>query len=419
MQSVVKKSAVRHLCPSVFICGREKTAVLAVFAVVKKSLPQAINNHCPQAFVPIDISVSSRMHRLLLSLLLFCGLKTFSQSPCITAYYAGSAERLDSFPIEKLTHIIFSFGHLQGNRLHISNAGDTACIQKMVGFKKNRNPQLKVILSLGGWGGCATCSPVFATAEGRNSFAASVKNLTDYFQTDGIDLDWEYPAIPGHPGHPYQLSDKENFTLLLRELRKALGKNKEISFAAGGFNQFIDSSINWKQAMRYTDKVYVMSYDLVHGYSTVSGHHTPMYSTPQQEASTDHAVNRLLAAGVKSRKIVIGAAFYARLFQVNDTLNKGLYRPGRFYRGISYVHIDDSINAARGFQSYRDETAQAPYAFHPQRQLLVTYDDSSSVALKMQYALRRRLGGIMFWQLAEDRYRDGLLDAIYRASGKK
>lgn len=342
-----------------------------------------------------------------------------SKSTCITGYYAGSADRLDSFPVEKLTHIIFSFGHLKGNRLNIHNAGDTACIQKMVGYKKTKNPGLKVILSLGGWGGCEKCSPVFATVAGREEFAASVKELSDYFHTDGIDLDWEYPAIAGHPGHPYMAADKENFTLLLQSLRKALGKKKEISFAAGGFNQFIDSSIDWKKAMLYTDKVYVMSYDLVHGYSTVSGHHTPLYSTPQQEASTDNAVDRMLAVGLPSGKIVIGAAFYARMFKVNDTLNRGLYRSCSFYRGISYANLYDSSSPARGFHSYWDESAKAPYAFNPERKILVTYDDSSSVTLKTKYVIDRKLGGVMFWQLADDKYRKGLLDVIYDAVHKK
>lgn len=336
---------------------------------------------------------------------------------CVTAYYAGPPERLDSFEIGKLTHIIFSFGHLKGNRLHIANATDTACIRKMIGFKK-KHPKLKVILSLGGWGGCEPCSPVFATATGRDEFAASVKELTDHFKTDGIDLDWEYPAISGHPGHPYMAEDKHNFTLLLQALRQNLGKNKEISFAAGGFNQFIDSSVEWKPAMAVADKVYVMSYDLVHGYSTISGHHTPLSSTKKQEASADNAVKRLLAAGVPSRKIVIGAAFYARMFEVADTIENGLYRPGRFYRGISHTHLADSITPEKGFKSYWDGEAEAPYAFNAERKILVTYDNASSARMKTYYVRQNNLGGIMFWQLADDTYREGLLNAIDGAMKK-
>ena len=131
----------------------------------------------------------------------------------VIAYYAGGQEQVDSFPIEKLTHIIFSFSHLKGNQLHINIARDTATIEKLVSLK-NRNPNLKVILSLGGWGGCASCSDVFSSKSGRKEFAKSVKKLSQYFHTDGIDLDWEYPAIEGFPSHKYQPADKQNFTSL-------------------------------------------------------------------------------------------------------------------------------------------------------------------------------------------------------------
>lgn len=329
----------------------------------------------------------------------------------VLAYYSGGPERLDSFEVEKLTHLIFCFGHLKGNRLHIGSARDTVTIRKMVSLR-SRNPKLKIILSLGGWGGCETCSPVFATREGRNEFAKSVKEINDYFGTDGIDLDWEYPAIEGHPGHAFTPADKPAFTQLVQQLRKELGKKHEISFAAGGFTSFIDSSIEWKPVMKLIDRVNVMSYDLVNGYTTRSGHHTPLYSTPEQKESTDNAVKMMLAAGVPANKIVVGAAFYARVFEVNDTLNNGLYRPGKFFKGLAFSRQADTLSAANGFTRYWDGTAQAPYAFNAQRRLMASYDDKRSVQLKTEYAIQHQLNGIMFWELAEDTYKDGLLDAI-------
>ncbi len=336
----------------------------------------------------------------------------------VIGYYAGSAERLDSFPINKLTHIIFSFGHLQGNKLSIGNARDSACIKKMVLFKK-KYPGLKVILSLGGWGGCRYCSPVFSTAVGRNEFAISTKALLDYFKADGIDLDWEYPAIAGYPAHEYTNADKVNFTLLLRSLRQVLGKKKEISFAAGGFDLFIDSSIEWKKIVPLVDKINVMTYDLVHGNSTISGHHTPLYSTPEQKQSTDNAIKRLVEAGVPANKLVIGAAFYCRFFQTTGDITKGIYQPTHFLHGFRYATLYDSISPGKGFIQYWDPVAQAPYAFNNVRKILATYDDSISIRLKTKYAMDKKLDGIMFWQLAEDRTSDGLLDVIDRTKKGK
>ncbi len=338
--------------------------------------------------------------------------KTTAKKPiAVIAYYAGRTTMIDSFEVEKLTHLIFCFCHLKGNMLSVGNARDSATIQRMVALK-SRNPNLKIILSLGGWGGCETCSPVFLTSKGRKEFAKSVRDLNNYFGTDGIDLDWEYPAIEGVPGHPYSPDDKPAFTQLVTQLRRKLGKHNEISFAAGGFTKFIDSSIEWKKAMKKVDRVNLMSYDLVSGFSTVSGHHTPLYSTSKQKESTDNGVQMMLKAGVPADKIVIGGAFYGRFFEVTDTLNNGLYLPGKYSHGFSFSRIKDSLSVANGFIQYWDSTANAPYAFNIQRRLLATYDDSLSIQLKTKYAIKHNLNGIMFWQLADDSFTGGLLNAI-------
>jgi chitinase len=234
----------------------------------------------------------------------------------------------------------------------------------------------------------------------------------EYFQTDGIDLDWEYPAISGYPGHAYSAADKKNFTLLVRTLRKELGSKYEISFAAGGFDLFIDSSIEWNKVIKKVDKVNVMSYDLVNGFSKISGHHTPLYSTPQQKESADNAVTKLMQAGVPANKIILGAAFYGRMFGVSDTTNNGLYLPARFYHGISYSRLFDTVSAGNGFVRYWDAVANAPYAFNPQRKIEVTFDDSLSIVRKTQYVITKKLGSIMFWQLMDDKFSGGLLDVI-------
>ena len=329
----------------------------------------------------------------------------------VIGYFAGRSSALDSFTVQKLTHLIFSFCHLKEGKLSVDRARDTACIQKMVSFKQ-KYPSLKIILSLGGWGGCKDCSAVFATRKGRKIFARSTREVMEYFQTDGIDLDWEYPVIAGYPGHAYSVADKKNFTSLVRTLRKELGSTYEISFAAGGFDQFIDSSIEWNKVIKKVDKVNVMSYDLVNGFSKISGHHTPLYSTQQQKESADNAVTKLMQAGVPANKIILGAAFYGRMFEVSDTTNNGLYLPARFYHGISYSRLFDSVSASNGFVRYWDAVANAPYAFNPQRKIEVTFDDSLSIVRKTQFVITKKLGGIMFWQLMDDKFSGGLLDVI-------
>jgi chitinase len=341
-----------------------------------------------------------------------------AQPLTVIAYYLGQPAQVDSFAAEKLTHIIFSFCHLKGNRLTIDNARDTLTIQRLVALKQ-RNPQLKVLLSLGGWGGCETCSDVFATDNGRQEFSRSVKELLDYTRTDGIDLDWEYPAISGFPGHRFVPEDKPNFTKLVIALRKAIGTKNEISFAAGGFSKFLEESIEWKKVMPLLDRVNLMTYDLVHGYSTVTGHHTPLYSTPQQKESTDNAIHYLDSIGIPANKLVIGAAFYARIFENVDSANNGLYQPGKFKRGVPFKAYPKVFAADSGFVYHWDPVAKAPWLYNAAQKLFVTFDDTTSMRLKTAYAADKKLNGIMFWQLTEDIYSNGLLDIIYNEKNAK
>ncbi len=335
----------------------------------------------------------------------------------VIGYFSGPTSMVDSFDVEKLTHIIFCFGHLKGNRLDIGSAQDSATIRQMVGLKK-RNPQLKVMLSLGGWTGCEPCSDVFNTDTGRKEFAASLKELSDYFGTDGFDLDWEYPVIPGPPGHPYKDADKPNVTLLMKDIREACGPEFETSIAAGGFTAFIEKALDWPEVMKYTDFINLMTYDLIHGYSRISGHHTPLYSTPQQTESTDHAVQLLISKGVPRPQIVIGAVTYGRFFQMEVDSLVDLNAPCHFLYGFSYKHMTDSLAPERGFELYWDSIAQAPYALNQDRNILATYEDERSMALKTKYAMDQGLGGIMFWQLCDDKPKGGLLNVIDKAKSR-
>jgi chitinase len=340
--------------------------------------------------------------------------QTNNNKPAVIAYYAGNSSLIDSFNVKQITHIIFSFGHLKGNELHIGNARDTATIQNLVS-QKAKNPDLKVMLSLGGWGGCKDCSDVFSTKKGRRKFSASVKELLDYFKADGIDLDWEYPAIEGFPGHAYKPDDKENFTALVKKLRKKLGKDKLISFAAGGFTTFLEQSVEWKKVMKYASFVNLMTYDLTNGASVVTGHLTPLYSSPNQKESGDNAVQWLIAAGIPSNKLVLGAAFYGRVFDSVQNVNNGLFQPCRFKSYIPTRYFDSTMTASNGYEYYWDDTSKASYYYNATTQTFVTFDDKKSIALKTRYAIANKLFGIMFWQLTEDKFQDGLLQSINNA----
>lgn len=334
-----------------------------------------------------------------------------SDDLAVIAYYAGDPEKVANYAVEEIDQIIYSFLHLQGNKLAIEHARDSLGIANLVALKK-RNPALKVLISLGGWGGCESCSDVFSEASAREEFAQSVLDILLQFGADGIDLDWEYPGISGYPGHAFKPEDKQNFSHLVKVLRNRLGDDYTISFAAGGFDRFFDESVEWEKVMPLLDGVNIMTYDLVSGGSPKTGHHTALYSSQEQSRSTDYAVKYLDSLGVPREKMVIGAAFYARVWEEVENKNRGLYQAGKFKESVRYQHLEEYFAKHSGFELYWDEEAQAPYAYNADSMWFATFDDTRSVSLKTQYARNQKLGGIMFWQLASDKSQQGLLEAI-------
>jgi len=336
----------------------------------------------------------------------------------IIAYYTGDDKLINEYEVNKLNQIIFSFCHLKDGKLSVDSPKDSTTIKYLVAAKA-KNPQLKIILSLGGWGGCEPCSAAFSTAEGRLKFAKSVKEVSTYFKVDGLDLDWEYPAIEGLPGHLYQADDKPNFTELIKILRSTLGKKYELSFAAGGFQKYLDESIDWKTVAPLVNRINIMSYDLVNGYSKVTGHHTPLYSTNPNEESTDRAVTYLLKQGIPAEKLVIGGAFYTRTWKNVENINNGLYQAGEHIQGVSFKDFGSFYTEANGWKYFWDDKAKAPYWYNEKEKTFATGDDLASIKAKTEYVKTKKLGGIMFWELPLDATRNGMVDAIYKVKMEK
>lgn len=337
------------------------------------------------------------------------------KKPDIIAYYTGDGQTIKKYPVDKLSHIIYSFLHLNADTLSFRNDTQRNTLHQIAALKDSF-PKLKIMISLGGWGGCATCSAVFSTDSSRKHFAESVVRILKEYNVDGIDLDWEYPSIEGFPGQPFSPADKEHFTALIKELRKKMGRHYELSFAAGGFTKYLSDAIDWDAVIPLVNRVNLMTYDLVSGYSTVTGHHTALYSRPEQVESTDHCVQYLLNLGVKSKKLAIGAAFYARVWGDIPPVNNGLYQTGVFKYGVDYKNFPQKLSSDSGWVHYWDDTAKAPYSYNAGLQQFASYDDDRSLAEKAAYARRYKLGGIMFWELTCDPYTNGRLDALYKAT---
>ena len=349
----------------------------------------------------------------------------------IMAYYVPSSEvNEDQLPFDKLTHIIFSFTEVIDHKMMFAQE-DLGKELEALQTSAKKHPDVKVMIACGGWGGSGGFSDMAATKKNREIFINSVVAFLEKYDLDGLDLDWEYPGLPGI-GNTFRPEDKENFTALVKELRLAMDSYKPgliISFAAAGWDKYFDH-IELSKVMAYVDYINLMTYDLAGG-SSLTTHHTSLYGIPYEELSTEtkthlnelnmnyqpRSVNDIvqfcLNKGIDTSKIVIGAAFYGRSWKGVASENNGLHQThNNVTSAYSYANIDQMIKNDQNNKRYWDEKSKAPYIYNAADGLFITYDDKESVALKTKYALDNKLGGIMFWQLSQDSKNNDLVNSM-------
>jgi len=320
---------------------------------------------------------------------------------------------------QKLTHINYAFADIENGVIKKGFVHDEQNFAVLNSLKK-QNPHLKVLISVGGWTWSGNFSDTALTEESRSKFAKSAVEFVRKYKLDGIDIDWEYPGLPGI-GNPHRPEDKENFTLLLKALREELDRyqvedNKHYltTVAAGAADEFVEAT-DMGEAARYLDFVNLMTYDFyVAEADPITGHHTCLYTNPKapKDISTHHAVQNFIRAGVPSDKIVIGSAFYGQAWGEVDSKNNGLFQPGKPAAiNSSYRSIRTELEGNYGFKRYWDDVARAPYLYSHSRRIFISYDDPVSVKLKCNYVLDNKLGGIMFWEYYGD-YQNELLSIM-------
>ena len=292
---------------------------------------------------------------------------------------------------------------------------------QMMALKK-AHPDLKILPSIGGW---TLSDPFFHLHDKvlRDRFVSSVK---DFLQTwkfyDGVDIDWEFPGGGGENaslGNP-QL-DKETYTLLMHDLRQMLnelsaqtGRTYELTSAIGSGQDKIED-VDYGEAQKYMDYIFLMSYDFYGAWSNTDlGHQTALHAPawkPDTRYTTENGVNALLEQGVQPGKIVVGAAMYGRGWTgvhgyTGDNPFTGTATgpiPGTWEKGIvDYRQIVNQMKGKPGWEFKYDEQAEAPYLFNKSTGELVSYDDARSVEAKGKFVQSKNLGGLFAWSIESD-----------------
>jgi chitinase len=306
---------------------------------------------------------------------------------------------------------------------------------------KAANPNLKVLVSLGGWTYSKYFSDVAATDAARKKFVSScldtwIKgNIKPYGGAggpgtaagifDGIDIDWEWPGSPdGHPGNHWSTTDKNNLTALLAEFRTQLdaygattGKRYQLHAFTPADPAKVASGWDVSRIFNYLDVANVQGYDF-HGSGSDNswepnrtGHQGNLYADADDpynfHFSVENAVKAYTDAGVNPRKLTVGLAFYGRGWQnVTDGGKHGEWQaangaaPGQFAEEAGTRGYGNLMSSVPGCTIYHDEPAVATYCYTGNQWW--SFDDTWSIGKKTAWIKSKGLLGAMAWEMSGD-----------------
>lgn len=306
----------------------------------------------------------------------------------------------------KITHINYAFGIIDMVN-SIITVPDPGKLRALIALKK-QNPNLKVLLSVGGWGMDGFAN-IAADDAKRAVFARSCKQVMDEFGLDGIDLDWEYP---GTTGDQYDrttskgpVDDGLNYIKLLTDCRAAITWDKLLTIASGvGYDWLL--SVSCAEIPQLLDYINIMDYDLYGQWTDHSDYNCNLYPA-NNNLSVSFVCNRLADKGYPKDIMNVGVPFYGR----DRVLGKG------DASWLTYNQISELI--AKGCTTSYDAKIGASLmkGTVDGRTYEVTYDEVIDIKDKMQWIIDNGYGGAMYWEYSQDGGAGGhrLRDAVYES----
>ncbi|RMH72312.1 MAG: T9SS C-terminal target domain-containing protein [Gemmatimonadetes bacterium] len=412
------------------------------------------NNRIPDHSSQKEVPMSYVLSMLIFFCLLFpVHAQEFAKN--IVGYYTSWSVyarnyHVPDIPADQVTHINYAFANIDPttgtiqlgdpyadiDRYYEGDCWDEGCLRgsfHQLQLLKAAHPHLKTLISVGGWTWSTYFSDIALTEESRSTFAASCVEFIQEYEFDGVDIDWEYPVCCGDPGNIYRPEDRENFTLLLAELREQLDDagNYLLTIAAPAAPHKIEN-LEVELLHEYLDWINLMSYDL-HGpwggeADAVTHFNAPLFiaeddplEEPYHSAYTvDAAVQAYLSRGVPPEKLHVGLAFYGRGYGGVPNENNGLFTSywgaapaGTWENGVfDFWDLATNYVETNGYSRYWHDGAHVPWLYNPETQIMISYDDSISIQQKCAYINLYELGGSMFWEFSADRNHT-LLETVY------
>jgi chitinase len=247
---------------------------------------------------------------------------------------------------------------------------------------------VKVLLSLGGWGWDRQFAAIVAKPASEDRYHASIMDLVDRFDYDGIDLDWEYPDAR---------DEVAGFERLTRRFRKALddlgtrkGRPMTLTMAASsnpGTLRWLDRTF----LLETMDWINVMTYDYAGDWTDYAGHHSPLFASPRQQdgpRSTEATMKYLLTERrLPANRLAVGIPLYGRGFNVKEPYASTRGAPRTRMPAGNYANLH-KLAAGGDWTRRWDDQTKNPWLVSRKGDAVIGYDDAESVRIKTDWAMK-------------------------------
>ncbi len=283
--------------------------------------------------------------------------------------------------------------------------------------RRAHSQSVRVLLSVGGIYGVGAQNMHYIALDNSriNTFVTAACAFAKRWGLDGIELDWEHPTA----------ADRVGYARLIMRFREELDRwsPRGKFICAVNHTPFANLGYNRDSMIAAFDQINPMTYEMYAGdfRDLRTGYNTPINVPTQYSKYTGYALNSpgigikaWMAYGIPASKLGLSISFTTVVF--SDVVSP--VEPGQKYARSAWGYFKDVPSGGRKW----DDIAGVPW--QSAGSMMITYDDTSSCRLKVEYAKSLGLGGIMLYDLGSGYVpsesigkRDQLLQSVTRAVG--
>ncbi|MGL4774367.1 MAG: glycosyl hydrolase family 18 protein, partial [Clostridium sp.] len=373
---------------------------------------------------------------------------------------------------DQLTHIQYSFGTVneKTNRLDfgdkyaaieeefegmdLSHDGKEVSLDLTLPYKghfnllqvmKKEHPDVKLLLSIGGWAASRGFYTMMDTDAGIDAFVDSCVEFIRTYGFDGVDIDFEFPSSTSQSGNPadFDVSEprrdtiNERYNVMMKKLREGIDKAGEedgkdyLLTAAVSASSWVLGGVSSNEYAKHLDFLSVMSYDFHGGWNEFVENQANIYPDPADRETMNMLMPVLgmdwaykyYRGVLPPEKILMGVPYYTRGWEnVQGGNGTGLHGSSKTPATGKYNiwadldengneipaganplwHVLNLMEQDPNLKVHWDDVGKVPYIWQNEEKVFLSFENERSIDERLKYIEEKNLGGALIWVMDGD-----------------